>query len=257
MAGHALEAMQPNSTYIPDLHHYCDRWCARCPLSQRCSFYASLLGDAQSPPDKPFTDSFWKEFQTVLNQALQTLARIAKEKNLDIASDRIEVILEEGLSDASLESQPLLQMSQRYAHMAATWLHAEQPAFAAWEQEYAKCSEIGIEEGKASQDLHLLRDAVEVIEWYQHQIHAKLKQAFATGNASEQTQPPSLQRDGIAKVALIGMDRSIAAWVHLCELFPDKSDSILTVLLQMDRLRRETETAFPEARSFQRPGFED
>jgi hypothetical protein len=62
--------------------------------------------------------------------------------------------------------------------------------------------------------------------------------------------------DGSAKVTLIAMDRSIGAWGTMREHFLEKTDSILDLLVLLDRLRRKTEQHFPEARSFVRPGFD-
>jgi len=63
--------------------------------------------------------------------------------------------------------------------------------------------------------------------------------------------------DGSVKVALIGMDRSIGAWGRLQEYFSEKTNSILDILLHLDRLRRRTEELFPQAKSFKRPGFDE
>ncbi len=63
--------------------------------------------------------------------------------------------------------------------------------------------------------------------------------------------------DGSAKVALIAMDRSIAAWGELHRHFPDAEDDILDLLAHLDRLRRHAEQEFPAARAFVRPGFDD
>jgi len=62
--------------------------------------------------------------------------------------------------------------------------------------------------------------------------------------------------DGSAKVALIGIDRSIGAWEKLQGHFKEKKDNILHILLHLDRLRCKTEQEFPNARSFKRPGFD-
>ena len=61
--------------------------------------------------------------------------------------------------------------------------------------------------------------------------------------------------DGSAKIALIAMDRSISAWAGLRETLGD--DSVLDLLVQLTRLRRETEALFPNARRFVRPGFDE
>ena len=62
--------------------------------------------------------------------------------------------------------------------------------------------------------------------------------------------------DGSAKVALIALDRSIAAWARLRGHLAAEGDAILDLLVQLERLRRATERVFPQARAFQRPGFD-
>jgi hypothetical protein len=64
--------------------------------------------------------------------------------------------------------------------------------------------------------------------------------------------------DGSAKIALIAMDRSIAAWSGLrLALSGADDDEILNLLAQLAAIRRETEKLFPEARAFVRPGFDE
>lgn len=62
--------------------------------------------------------------------------------------------------------------------------------------------------------------------------------------------------NGSAKVALIGIERSMAAWAGLLPHFPDQEHTILNLLATLQRLRRQVETAFPNARVFLRPGFD-
>jgi hypothetical protein len=62
--------------------------------------------------------------------------------------------------------------------------------------------------------------------------------------------------DGSAKVALIAIDRSIAAWGAMRNHFPEQEDTILDLLVHLDRLRRKIEKTFPDARAFVRPGFD-
>lgn len=63
--------------------------------------------------------------------------------------------------------------------------------------------------------------------------------------------------DGSAKVALIGIDRSIAAWRLMQLSLPERQISIVPLILQLERLRQRIESAFPEAREFVRPGFDE
>jgi len=62
--------------------------------------------------------------------------------------------------------------------------------------------------------------------------------------------------DGSAKVALIGIDRSIAAWRMMQLSLPDRVESIVPLMLQLERLRQRLENSFPHARNFIRPGFD-
>jgi hypothetical protein len=62
--------------------------------------------------------------------------------------------------------------------------------------------------------------------------------------------------DGSAKIALIAIDRSIAAWGQMRQHLPQREDNILDILVHLDRLRRKTETVFPNAKAFVRPGFD-
>ena len=43
----------------------------------------------------------------------------------------------------------------------------------------------------------------------------------------------------------------------MCEHFPQQQDSILNILVYLDRLRRKAGAAFPDAGAFVRPGFDD
>ena len=105
-----------------------------------------------------------------------------------------------------------------------------------------------------------IKDSVEVIRWYQHQIYVKLMRALSQEELVEtQEEDNTLQSDsnGSALVALIAIDRSTSAWGKLQECFPAKTDSILDILLSLDGLRRMIEKTFHNARNFKRPGFDD
>jgi hypothetical protein len=101
-------------------------------------------------------------------------------------------------------------------------------------------------------------DCLEVIRWYQHQIYVKLCRA-ATGTIrgeSEDLECLQEDADGSAKVAIIGIERSTAAWATLLAHLPDQEPDILDLLVTLKRLLQQVETAFPHARAFLRPGFD-
>ena len=63
--------------------------------------------------------------------------------------------------------------------------------------------------------------------------------------------------DGSAKVSLIGIDHSLKAWGRLMKNYPAEENSILDMLVYLERLKKDIEKDFPNARGFIRPGFDD
>jgi hypothetical protein len=110
---------------------------------------------------------------------------------------------------------------------------------------------------RAKGELVRLNDCVEVIRWYQHLIYVKLCRAFSSRVEEEGTAEQSRDSDGSAKVTLVSLDASIQAWSILREMFPEKTDTVLEILVHLDRLRRSVQVKFPRARKFKRPGFDD
>jgi hypothetical protein len=62
--------------------------------------------------------------------------------------------------------------------------------------------------------------------------------------------------DGSAKIALIAIDRSIAAWAVIQHYVTDGDKEVIDMIAFLDGLRQAIEETFPNARSFIRPGFD-
>ena len=113
--------------------------------------------------------------------------------------------------------------------------------------------------GNPGSEAAALREFVEVIRWYQHFIYVKLSRAIGSRSNEQLETDEELKAfpkdsDGSAKIALIGIDRSIAAWSGLrTALGPDEADDILDLLsVNSPPFVRETEKLFPYAHSFVR-----
>ena len=132
-----------------------------------------------------------------------------------------------------------------------------------------------------------ISDTVEVIRWYQFFVAVKVHRALSgidgideetfddeeilsfDFSANPENDADELDYDAIvarsslidsngsAKRALVAIDRSIAAWRVLQISRSNKSQTIMPMLLQLERLRRSLETRFPRARDFVRPGFDE
>jgi hypothetical protein len=138
-----------------------------------------------------------------------------------------------------VDNHPLTKAGKKYANAASDWF-----------REFDQTIEFGD-----------LEDAREVIQWYQYQIAVKTMRALSgrkeeLEEGSEITNFPK-DSDGSAKVALLGIDRSIAAWRMMQLSAPDRVESIVPLILQLEGLRRRVEKSFPQARDFIRPGFDE
>ena len=103
-------------------------------------------------------------------------------------------------------------------------------------------------------------DCFEIIQWYLFFIDAKLQRALHGKLESEDWEEDNgyqKDSDGSAKVALIAMERSIAAWTRLFNLLPSSEDEALQSLALLQQLQQKARVEFPKAMQFKRPGFDD
>jgi hypothetical protein len=187
-----------------------------------------------------------KRVTTKADAPVSIVAAAAQEKRLD----RRARALGQRESNAALT----------YAHMVDEWFNNELRL----PLQHVRNLERRVEKGlvsvaTAKGELVRLNDCVEVIRWYQAFIYVKICRAFMSLVEEEDDRSLAAFRDssGSAKVALIAIERSLAAWVALRDMFPEETDSILEILVQLDRLRRSVKKKFPRAKSFKRPGFDD
>ncbi len=249
--------------FISGIYNYCDRWCERCPFTARCMVYAMEEEDRNDPAARDLNnEAFWKKLAAIFARTNEMLEKMAKEKGIDLSdaeSAGAERQARQRQKREELANHELAKASEEYADMVDAWFKSEQKLFEQKREELVTMLELEIGEDEPQAVAARLTDAVEIIRWYQHQIHVKLMRGLMKFDPEEEPEDEAFPKDsdGSAKVALLGMDRSIAAWGALREHFPEKTDDILTLLLQLDRLRRKTEQHFPAARSFKRPGFDD
>jgi hypothetical protein len=105
-----------------------------------------------------------------------------------------------------------------------------------------------------------LGDCEEVIRWYLFFIDAKLQRALhgkMEGESWQEENGYQKDSDGSARTAIIGIERSIGAWIRLYELMPSSEDVALKALSQLNQLKQKAVEEFPHAMNFKRPGFDD
>ena len=249
-----------NPDFISGIYNYCDRWCERCPFTDRCLNYAMQEAEGETQVDQDIEkEAFWKRLEESLQVAIDLLNEMAEKEGIDLKQIDFESSTKEFEEEqARAEAHPLACTARKYSEIVDKWFKKNKRLFREREIELTQQLKIGIDKTTLKKEVAQIVDALEVIFWYQYQIYVKIMRALTGTEADKFAEENGFPRDsdGSAKVALIAIDRSIGAWRQLTDYFPEKTDDILTVLLHLDRLRKSTEAEFPNARAFLRPGFD-
>lgn len=253
---------QQQKQFIDGIYNYCDRWCERCPFTERCRVYdmeREAMADEESRD--PNNAAFWQALAGILARTKEMLREAAAEQGIDI--DTLDLTTEAARRrrvERQVRSNKLTRDSERYARRVQSWFKEHEPLFDECAESFHSRLLMELPDDDPEADAVALHDAAEVVRWYQFQITVKLQRALDQDDEEElddvSRAADEQDRDGSAKVALIGIDRSLAAWTVLRQSLADDADTILDLLLRLARLREAVERAFPQARAFVRPGFD-
>lgn len=249
-----------NPDFIPGVHNYCDRWCERCPLATRCSVYAmeNAPEERRSKADAD-EEAFWKDIEENLQVAIELLTEMCLEEGLDpdeLAAGEWE--REEEYHIHEVKDNDLVKKAGQYMQTTEQWFDSAEGRFAAKNQELHEQVRLQLPNTAPGAESEKLGEMIEVIQRYSMLIPAKVRRAVGgqLRGVPDLIEDMPRDYDGSAKVALIAIDRSIAAWSRLRKHLPGDGDDILDICLQLTALRKALETAFPDARAFVRPGFD-
>ena len=261
----SLRELARDPRFIPGVYNYCDRWCERCPLSNRCLNYAmEKERDDGDPASRDLAnEKFWQKLHESFQETIALVRADAKARGIDLDDPKLraEVIAQERAERRrAAKDRPLARAAMAYVKGVDQWLQGAKPLLAATLEELK--TQARLEIGDPEAEVAKLSDFTDVIRWYQHFIYVKLCRAIDSRaseelETDEEMKPFPKDSDGTAKIALIAMERSISAWTGLRKSLSNDADGILDLLVQLTALRRETEKLFPEARAFVRPGFDE
>ncbi len=257
--------------FIVGIYNYCDYWCPRCAFTRRCRNFS--MGDAlereargEPPPDDTGNAAFWNRLADTLGQAAAS-GRAAEWDEAVSEDDLLEPdpaweAREESLQQA-VEAHPLTHLARDYRTRVPPWLEAADADLKRVAAEMVEAARGGVGVDALTNEAHDIGEMIEVISWYHTLIPSKLNRALRGMMESGDEDLSDLlagfrleDANGSAKVVLIAIDRSMAAWLRLREILPDREDSILGMLALLSRMRRMLRAALPGAESFRRPGFD-
>ena len=276
MNRHELIELAENPDFISGIYNYCDRWCERCPFTSRCMVYATE--SAESISDDPESHDinnakFWQKLEGIFRETHALILEWAEEMGVDLESAEAEAaIAERAQQREEAKEHPLSVSARHYAETVQQWFKDE---FAVEENVH---DDISGEATSAEEDINV-SDAVEVIRWYQFFIAAKTYRAlmgledtgdedvsdididpFSDDDVDDEDvllRAACHDSDGSAKIALIAIDRSSSAWRVMQNALPEKTESTVPILIELEKLRRGIEQICPRARDFVRPGFDE
>ena len=260
-----LRTLAANPNFIAGIYNYCDRWCERCSLSRRCLNYAM---EEKRKPSRGAgardlkNQAFWDELQDIFKTTIEMVREDARKDGIDLNDPKLQASVkahERRVERLAAKHKALPDDALKYAHGVTAWLRRAKPRFRDKREELETKERLEI--GTPMDEAIELDDLLEVIQFYQFFIHVKLSRSTTSQAEEELETAPEMRAfpkdsDGSAKIALIAIDRSLAAWTRLSQHFPEESDAILDSQVLLARLRTAAERLFPQARAFVRPGFD-
>jgi hypothetical protein len=256
MRRRSLTELAANPDLISGIYNYCDRWCERCSFTSRCLVFATEQEDDDDYPDSRDinNEQFWRRLSSLFKETKEMILEWAAEEGVDLTDLDDDVLVRSKRRRNDAEQHPLALAGKRYADEVRKWFEEFSQTI-----ESSDVDDSAIAEEQSEQ----VREASEVIYWYQYQIAVKTIRALWSRNNEDDPEDCTddgsdpKDSDGSAKVALVGVDRSIGAWRLMQMALPERAELIVPLILRLERVRQATEREFPQARDFIRPGFDE
>jgi hypothetical protein len=227
--------MEIREGFIIGVFNYCDGWCETCPFTSYCRVFADMARDdaAMDPNMAPVVNAT----PTVFDGPPAPMKWL-------------EDVLEEmqALGGGLLTREEIAACEPKMSAAHAE-IYERAKAYCVWAHDrIARLERDGRDRAN---------DPVAVVAWFSSLNASKIRRAL-TGLAEfdgDREFPPD--HEGAAKVALLGIDRSYAAWQQLVGERRISAAQARPCLEELAWMRERLEAAIPEARAFVRPGFDE
>lgn len=223
--------MELQDGFIVGIFNYCDRWCETCGFTSRCQVFATNA-----------------EFEAAGDPTLQAVAEAPLLPEEDPEPPPWLTALIEAMNDAVQSHEPR---------------PAPKPLPREHEEIQARARGYGLHvhgwrtahDGNDGSDP---RDPLAVVGWFSHFISSKVYRALrGLADADPADRGDPADHDGSAKIALIGIERSHAAWLDLVAAERVSANTAEPFIADLIWLGEAVERVFPKARHFIRPGFDE
>lgn len=224
-----------NPDIISGIYNYCDRWCERCKFIKRCR--VGLMELESLDDDDTDGSGIWDELSAIFETTFEMIIQKADELGIDL-NDAPEIEIKKR------KNSHLEKIASNYAHNVYKWLSENKTMF---DEKVMKVVETEL----AVPDY---KDALDIIVWYESLILVKIKTAKSTllkvDEFDETYEYLKEHSNGLAKISLIAIDRSIEAFTLLFYHFPQFEDRILGFLKQLSEIKKTLLVEFPGPRFY-------
>ena len=255
-----IEKLAKDPRFISGIYNYCDRWCERCAFTSRCMNYALSEKDFDSPESRDIhSQAFWDKLGDIFSATLEMVKEKAQEIGIDLDEiDHDQIAEETERIHKMAKEQPYRVAAMQYIRMVDDWFKSNSSLLEEKGEELESIAEAEIPGISPDDDMVSIVDCIEVIRRYQHQIYVKLCRAASGTTRGELEDSEYIQEDadGSAKIAIIDIERSTAAWATILTHLPEQEETVLSILVALRNLLQMVETPFPNARSFLRLGLD-
>ena len=234
--------MDVRDGFIEGIYNYCDAWCQRCALTTYCRLFAdSAEMDAMLDPGLRMVAEAPPLPEEVAPPPPRWLQELIDECNQAAREPAREVVDGEAATGTR-------QLARR--------LRQEHQSIQARAREYAFSVHGWLRQQEAEVDAEPLGPAA-VISWFHIMVATKVYRALAGLAGCEHLDVESHDHVGSAKVALLGIDESHAAFLMLVERGRVPHAGVAAFIGDLVWLGESLERVFPTARAFVRPGLDE
>jgi hypothetical protein len=218
--------------FIVGIFNYCDRWCDACAFTSRCRLFADMV-----------------ETEATLDPALRALVETPPLEPATPPPPWLEELLEAmdlALLKPTADGEPF-ERPLPADHMT---IQDRAHAYGARLRGWVRAPEFLAKNDPA--------DPHAVVCWFHTIIPARIHRALhgLAGDRPEDRDWPA-DYDGSAKVALLGIERSHAAWLDLVKRGVATDADAAPFVADLVWLGASLERIFPNARAFVRPAFDE
>lgn len=223
--------MEVDGGFILGIYNYCDRWCETCRFTSRCRVFADGA-----------------EREAMATPELKTM-RDTPPHPSDVRQG--PGWLEDILADIDIDKIDQLPLPPKEPAMPANFRRV-----AALSEAYCDHAWAVVESTAAGKTLPN-DDPISIILWFAPLIASKTRRALSGLNSFDGDREFPPDHEGSAKVALLGIDRSMLAWAEARRRGSVSAEHSARFIGELHLLSAEMEELIPLARAFIRPGFDE